>query len=175
MNKLKRKINKLKLTHIMNKQVKDTTDYRPHARILATNTLILLAFILGTITPTPTTLAETTKIREVTNTIHTTTTEHVYLPPTREQIINEIIDQAKAHNVNPATALTIAKCESNYRPFAIGKNRNGTTDTGVFQINSIHNVPLNDMLDYKKNIKWSMELMQKKGNQPWYSSQHCWN
>lgn len=102
------------------------------------------------------------------------TTERVYLPPTQDEIINEIVDQARQKGVSVATALQIAECESGYNAFAVGKNRNGTNDKGVFQINSIHGLNDTERLDYKKNIDWAIKKMAKEGFDAWYSSAKCW-
>ena len=37
-----------------------------------------------------------------------------------------------------AQVMKIVKCESNFNNLALNKNKNGTVDKGVFQINSIH-------------------------------------
>jgi soluble lytic murein transglycosylase-like protein len=43
---------------------------------------------------------------------------------------------AYSYNVNPLLLLAIAKTESGFNRYAINKNRNGTVDYGMFQINS---------------------------------------
>lgn len=46
---------------------------------------------------------------------------------------------ATYHHVDPWLLYAIAKVESGYNPYAVNKaNRNGTVDTGLMQINSIH-------------------------------------
>lgn len=42
---------------------------------------------------------------------------------------------AKFHNVDPWLLYSIAYVESGFNPLAIGKNKNGTTDIGMMQIN----------------------------------------
>lgn len=68
----------------------------------------------------------------------------------------------------------IAYCESKLKANAVGKNRNGTIDVGVFQINSIHGQKTKDMLDPDKNIAFAKKLYDKQGTGPWYSSKKCW-
>jgi soluble lytic murein transglycosylase-like protein len=43
---------------------------------------------------------------------------------------------AYTYNVNPLLLLAIAKTESGFNRYAINKNKNGTIDYGMFQINS---------------------------------------
>jgi soluble lytic murein transglycosylase-like protein len=43
---------------------------------------------------------------------------------------------AYSYNVNPLLLLAIAKTESGFNRYAINKNKNGTIDYGMFQINS---------------------------------------
>jgi hypothetical protein len=63
------------------------------------------------------------------------------------------------------TALAVATAESHLRPDALGKNNNGTTDCGVFQINSIHG--LEDCKDPHKNIEYAKQLFDRAGWNPW--------
>jgi hypothetical protein len=110
----------------------------------------------------------------ITNTV--TSTEHIvkYVPPSKDEVVNEIIDQAREHGVSVITALEIAKCESRYDAFAVGVNKSGSEDVGVFQINDIHDIPKEKRFDYKFNIEWSIKKMSKEGFGAWYSSEHCW-
>ncbi|MDW7973432.1 MAG: lytic transglycosylase domain-containing protein [Thermodesulfovibrio sp.] len=51
--------------------------------------------------------------------------------------INACFRQAGQHySVHPNILWAIAKVESNFNPFAINKNTNGTFDIGIMQINS---------------------------------------
>ena len=67
-------------------------------------------------------------------------------------------------------ALKVAKCESNYRPHALG----GVGERGVFQIHPIHTRRIeslgwsfNDMFDYKKNTRLAYILFKEQGWGPW--------
>lgn len=52
---------------------------------------------------------------------------------------NDCVYQAALyHKVNPWTLRAILKVESNFNPKAINKNRNGTVDVGIAQMNSMH-------------------------------------
>lgn len=47
-------------------------------------------------------------------------------------------DAAKYHGLDPWLLYAIAKTESSFNPSAINRNKNGTYDVGLMQINSIH-------------------------------------
>lgn len=72
--------------------------------------------------------------------------------------------------------LMIMKCESNGRPDAVGHNRNGSTDRGLGQVNSIHsdrvNGDLDSLLDPETNIRISAEIFHDNGDSfsPWTCS-----
>jgi len=59
-------------------------------------------------------------------------------------------------------ALDIAYCESYWQEKAFNdKNKNGSTDSGVFQINSVHKQP--NMLQAQENIRFAKEKFIKDG------------
>lgn len=86
----------------------------------------------------------------------------------------EIRTLAKCHGINEDKAVAIAKCESGLNPAAMNQNHDGTNDKGVYQINSIHNVPDSCRLDKTCNISWAMNKMVNQGFRPWKASQTCW-
>lgn len=49
-----------------------------------------------------------------------------------------VTSAAGYHQVNPWVLRAIIKVESNFNPAAVNKNRNGTVDVGIAQINSMH-------------------------------------
>ena len=61
------------------------------------------------------------------------------------------------------TALQVAYAESSWDPKQIGHNKNGSTDTGLFQINSIHKARGN-MLDPYANARFAKSLYDGKEN-----------
>ena len=80
-------------------------------------------------------------------------------PPSIEELIKKYFkDDYK-------TARAVAFAESRLNPNALGKNTNGTTDCGVFQINSIHG--LKDCQDPVKNIEYAKQLFDRSGWYPW--------
>lgn len=98
---------------------------------------------------------------------------------------------ADAHHVDPATikarimdvfgpaagphAIAIARCESEFDPHARHRNRNGTIDYGVFQLNSggtMQSLGLTaaEALDWQANIDAAHRLYRRRGWQPWVCS-----
>src|SRR3990167_991662 len=73
---------------------------------------VTFAYLIGLVTPSQFNVVYATDTKTVYKT--TTTTIQTFLPPTKEMVINEIIDQARASEVSVSEALTIAECESNY-------------------------------------------------------------
>ena len=59
----------------------------------------------------------------------------------------------------------IIQCESGWNPDAVNtKNKNGSYDMGLLQINSIHkNISNADKLNYKKAIDWAIAKVKKDG------------
>ena len=69
----------------------------------------------------------------------------------------------------PHIAVAVAKCESGLNPKAYNpNNKNGTTDSGIFQLNSVHQKTIERMgLDIWKpedNVKFARYLYEKAGN-----------
>jgi soluble lytic murein transglycosylase-like protein len=57
-------------------------------------------------------------------------------PKISQEELSCIYMSAYSYNVNPLLLLAVAKTESNFNKYAINKNKNGTIDYGMFQINS---------------------------------------
>jgi len=84
-------------------------------------------------------------------------------------------------------ALAVMKAESGGNPKAVNKNTNGTTDYGLFQINSIHIPELqqagiiknaNDLLEVGANVTAAKYIYDKAGgtfNQDWNASRNKWD
>lgn len=84
----------------------------------------------------------------------------VPLSATEELIAEAFGDQAKV-------MLAIAKAESGLRADAINKNSNGTTDIGIFQINSIHGYDSQKLRNIEFNIQCAKEILDKQGLTAW--------
>ena len=81
--------------------------------------------------------------------------------------IEEMIEEA----FHDPEMLAIAKAESKLNPKAHNKNRNGTIDTGIFQINSIHGYDEKWLQNPGNNIQAAKEILKKQGKQAWVT----WN
>jgi len=68
-----------------------------------------------------------------------------------------VLNEIKKAGLNIKEAETIINCESRWQPDAIGVNKNGSYDVGLWQINSIHkNMTNADKMDYKEATKWAI-------------------
>lgn len=67
----------------------------------------------------------------------------------------------------PEVMIAIAKSESGLNPQAGNKNHNGTIDTGIFQINSIHGYSEEWLKDPENNIKAARKVYEKQGKEAW--------
>ena len=68
------------------------------------------------------------------------------------------------------TALKVAGAESGWNPRAVNnKNKNGTSDFGLFQINSIHKPTAQEKTDPYANAKRAYKIWKDAGNKwrPW--------
>lgn len=65
--------------------------------------------------------------------------------------------------------IAISKAESGMRPDAIGHNRNGSIDVGLFQINSIHGE--DNLTDVDKNLKVARRIYDTQGLNAWVAYQ----
>ena len=68
----------------------------------------------------------------------------------------------KKYNIDPLFALSIAQAESGGRNVVSKRNKNGTRDFGIFQINSVHlpKTPY-QLLDYKINTNKAMSILRE--------------
>ena len=60
-------------------------------------------------------------------------------PNNAHEVLSCVSDAANYHQVDPKIVVAIAWVESRFNPSAKSLNENGTSDYGVFQINSVHN------------------------------------
>jgi len=78
---------------------------------------------------------------------------------------NQLIKNGLENEIGLVTKL-IQK-ESGWNEYAIGVNKNGTKDLGIFQINDIHKLSNEFRFDYKKAIDWSIAKRLNDGG--WYA------
>jgi len=90
--------------------------------------------------------------------------------PSPEGIEKKIYEKFGKENYQIARAVAFA--ESRLNPIATNTNTNGTTDTGIFQINSCHCKTIGadcekKLIDPSFNIEFAYQLFQKSGWKPW--------
>lgn len=90
--------------------------------------------------------------------------------------IRDVGEELGRDNQTIMTMIRIARAESTLRADAINKNRNGTYDMGVFQINDVHGKRISraDRMDFEKNIRFAYKLQGEQGFNPWNSSRAKW-
>ena len=83
-------------------------------------------------------------------------------PSMKEWIKNEIEKAGLDWNI----ASKLIECESKGDDYAYNINTNGTTDFGIWQINSIHKSTISprERFDYKIATKWAIEKRLHDGN-----------
>lgn len=93
--------------------------------------------------------------------------------PSTAQIVHEIArvfePEGKAVVVK---AINCFYSESGLRADAYNpRNKNGTNDAGVAQINSIWKMSLEERFDYRMNIRKAYEIYKRSGSfNPWYGA-----
>lgn len=95
----------------------------------------------------------------------------------KEETITEIIERVcREENVNPALALRVAKCESSLNPTVTGKNKDGSLDRGLFQINSKWHpeVAPEDAFDPEFSTHFFCRQFKAGRLSDWNASKTCW-
>lgn len=97
---------------------------------------------------------------------------------------NYFVEAGKYYGVSPWLLWSVGKVESNHNPYAINKNKNGTYDIGIMQINSIHlkelakyDIKRNDLFNTKTNIYVGAMIMREcidRWGQNW-NAVSCYN
>jgi len=91
-----------------------------------------------------------------------------------------IIEKIRQAFLDAPIMLEVARCESQYKITAHNTklNKDGTTDGGIFQLNSVHDQELAALglnkFDPEDNIKFARILYDRSGLRPWNSSKGCW-
>lgn len=97
---------------------------------------------------------------------------------------NYFVEAGNYYNVAPWLLWAVGKVESGHNPFAVNKNKNGTYDIGIMQINSIHlsrlskyGITKQKLFDSRTNIYAGAmilrECMDKYGNN--WNAVSCYN
>lgn len=94
---------------------------------------------------------------------------------------DRIIEKITQAFLDAPIMIEVARCESRFKTTAHNTtlNEDGTTDGGIFQLNSVHDQELTalglDKFDPEDNIKFARILYDRSGLQPWKSSEKCWS
>lgn len=83
---------------------------------------------------------------------------------TKEEIKQYIVTEFKEAGINPAHALAVANCESHFNTKATHTNTNGSTDGGIWQINSIHKMDDKCRFDLRCSTQWVINKVKHEGN-----------
>lgn len=88
----------------------------------------------------------------------------------KADVVRMLVDHGFPKESVPKMVCT-ARFESNFSAFASNLNRNGTIDTGLFQINDIWlktcNVTREDLLDPEENTRCAYTVFKKQGLKAW--------
>lgn len=100
-----------------------------------------------------------------------------FVPPPSD--LKPLIDKAAIkHGVDKYLMKAISYCESDYRAKAKNVNKNGTSDSGVAQLNDIHLPELKKLGLDRNNPAHAYEfmaiLMKRNGTRDYKASQICW-
>ena len=83
---------------------------------------------------------------------------------TKEEIKQYIESSFDNAGLDSDKALAVANCESHFDPKATHTNTNGSTDGGVWQINSIHKLSDDCRYDVRCSTQWVIEKVKNEGN-----------
>lgn len=93
--------------------------------------------------------------------------------PVKPQVVLSIEDKIKqTFPEQPEIMLAVAKAESKLNPHATNINRNGTKDTGIFQVNSVHGYNEEWLKNEDNNLKAARKIYEKQGLKAWYAYQN---
>jgi translation elongation factor EF-Tu-like GTPase len=76
-----------------------------------------------------------------------------------KQILETVLNICQIENVEPELVLSVIKVESNFKIYATGKNKNGTIDRGLMQINS-SNIDCDTVYTPEKNIIEGVKILK---------------
>jgi len=97
---------------------------------------------------------------------------------------NPFLEAGEKYQIDPWLLYSIAKVESNVNPIAFNKNKNGTFDIGVMQINTIHKNTLiknggslQDLWSPQTNIMYGAWVLRGCMNKHGYTTKaiDCYN
>lgn len=78
-----------------------------------------------------------------------------------------VLAMLSEEGIDTAKAERIIHCESSWRPTATNYNRDGSNDAGLWQINSVHGLSVEDRMDVEKSTRFAIKLIKTQGFNPW--------
>ena len=99
--------------------------------------------------------------------------------PTETPLVLEMANKVSHETgISPVTLGKIILAESGGDPKEISYNKNGSFDSGLFQINSTHSKEVKKMglnlLDPEDNATFAIYLIKHYNLSPWNASRHAW-
>jgi len=97
--------------------------------------------------------------------------------PTNKTTVETIIRTiAKQEGVDPDLAVRVAKCESGLKPSAVGVNKDGSRDRGLFQINDKWHPEIDDAtaFDIVLSTRFFCKAFKEGHLSWWNASKKCW-
>src|ERR1035437_8600897 len=90
----------------------------------------------------------------------------IFKPTTEQQQIKAYIKEVFGDQAD--NAYKVLACENGrLNPKARGMNTNGTSDVGIFQINSVHGVPESYLKDWRTNVDIAYQIYKGSGWGAW--------
>lgn len=102
------------------------------------------------------------------------------IPKSEEEFFARYLYQrAIEAQISPTRLIAVSVCESGLRSSTPpNSNKNGTIDTSLMRINSIHSDTASKMglnlNEYDDNVSFAIYLISLNGWQDWRYSQKCW-
>ena len=72
----------------------------------------------------------------------------------------KVLRMVEMAGFDPVVADKIITCESNYKPEAIHINKNDTKDVGIWQINDVHGLSVEERMDPYLSTVYAIRLME---------------
>jgi len=96
------------------------------------------------------------------------------------QEVAQLLQTAGITGKDNDTMVAIAKCESQYNDKVVHTNSDGSTDTGLWQINSQHrrrhpSWTVKWLQDKRNNVIAARTLYEANGFSDWSASKDCWS
>lgn len=87
------------------------------------------------------------------------------------EIAGYIREKSRAYDIDENLALRVARCESEFDPFAINFNKRGSIDRGLYQWNDYYHPEVTDEMAFNYKIATLMFLMSvQKGHLDWWNA-----